>query len=394
MKVEELVGNWNYPTSIRFGAGRIDELPETCTLMGITRPLIVTDPGLAGMEMISESVDRCRQSGIDIGIFSDIKPNPTGENIEHGVEVFGEGGYDGVIAFGGGSSMDAGKAIAFMSGQTLPLWEFEDLGDNWRRADPAGIAPAIAVPTTSGTGSEVGRAAVIMDTENLVKRIIFHPRMLPSIVIADPALTIGLPPRLTASTGMDALAHNLEAFYAPAYHPMAEGIALEGIRLVRNWLPRAYRDGSDILARSHMMAASTMGATSFQRGLGAMHALAHPIGALYDAHHGLVNAVLMPYVLQANRIAIDSLMARLGRYLDLPEASFDGILGWVLELRDEIGIPQALSELGIEEDEIGKIARMAVHDPSSNTNPIPLGVKDYESILRSSIAGNIEVTMK
>ncbi|MBU7004244.1 MAG: iron-containing alcohol dehydrogenase, partial [Theionarchaea archaeon] len=377
MKVEKLVGNWNYPTKIRFGAGRIDELPDACAEIGITRPLLVTDPDLAGMNMIEQSLENCRRSGIDCGIFSDIKPNPTGDSIERGVKIFREAKHDGVIAFGGGSSMDAGKAIAFMSGQKLPLWEFEDLGDNWRKANPGGIAPTVAVPTTSGTGSEVGRAAVLTDSELLAKRIIFHPRMLPSMVIADPALTVGLPPRLTAATGMDALAHNLEAFCAPTYHPMAEGIALEGIRLVKNWLPQACREGSDMVARSQMMAASTMGATSFQRGLGAMHALAHPIGAIYDAHHGLVNAVLMPYVLEANRVAIDSLMERLGRYLDLTEACFDGMLKWVLELREEIGIPHALSELGIDENEIGNIVRMAIEDPSSNTNPIQFRVEDY-----------------
>ena len=387
---EELVGNWNYPTTIRFGAGRIKELPGICREIGMKRPLLVTDPGLVELLMVPNAMDDCKMHGVECGLFCGIKTNPTGENVSDGVRVYREGGYDGVIAFGGGSGLDAGKAIALMVGQDRQIWDFEDIGDNWKRVRPEGIASIIAVPTTSGTGSEVGRAAVIMDTKERVKKIIFHPRMLPSVVIADPILTTGLPAHLTAATGMDALSHNLEAFCAPFYHPMAEGIAVEGMRLIKEWLPVAYNNGSDLAARSHMMVASSMGATAFQRGLGAMHVLAHPLGALYDAHHGLLCAVLMPYVLCANRTVIESRMTRLSRYLDLPSPSFEAVLDWVLGLRREVGIPKGLSELGIDEKQLVKIGRMAVVDPSSGGNPISFGADDYSNICRKAIRGQLE----
>lgn len=386
-----LVGNWNYPTMIRFGAGRIGELPGVCGELGMARPLLVTDPGLARLQIVKRAVDSCRAAGLGCGLFENIRANPTGENVSDGLRFYRSGGYDGVIGFGGGSAMDAGKAIAFMVGQSGEIWEFEDVGDNWRRAKVDAIPPVIAVPTTAGTGSEVGRAAVILDTEARIKRVIFHPRMLPSVVIADPALTLGLPKDLTAATGMDALSHNLEAYCAPVYHPMAEGIAAEGIRLVREWLPVAYADGGNIIARSHMMAASTLGATAFQRGLGAMHALAHPLGGLYDAHHGLLNAVLMPYVLLANRKYIGTQMARLARYLDLPGSGFRAVLDWVLDLRRGLEIPENLAKLGIEESCPDRVGRMAAADPSSQTNPFSLGAADYSRILGQAIRGEMEL---
>jgi len=387
--MHRLVGNWNYPTSIRFGTGRIAELPGVCHETGMKHPLLVTDPCLARMPMVLNAVDDCKAHRIECDLFCNIKTNPTAENVADGLKAYRGGDHDGVIAFGGGSGIDAGKAIAFMSGQDRPIWDFEDIGDNWKRANASGIAPVIAVPTTSGTGSEVGRAAIITDTAHRVKKVIFHPRMLPSVVIADPVLTIGLPRHLTAATGMDALSHNLEAFCTPAYHPMAEGIALEGIRLVRNWLPRACANGKDLEARSHMMVASTMGATAFQRGLGAMHALSHPLGALYDAHHGLLNAVLMPFVLCANRSAIEEPMARLSRYLGLPSPGFDAVLDWVVALRTEIGIPSSLSEMGIDGKQASQVVRMALADPSSGGNPVPLRAEDYKEIFRRAVAGEL-----
>ncbi|MDX1379675.1 MAG: iron-containing alcohol dehydrogenase, partial [Xanthomonadales bacterium] len=300
------------------------------------------------------------------------------------------GGHDGVIAFGGGSALDAGKAVALMAGQTRDLWDFEDVGDNWTRADPAGIAPVVAVPTTAGTGSEAGRASVIVDEERQVKKIIFHPRMLPAMVILDPELTVGLPPKLTAATGMDALSHNLEALCAPGWHPLADGIAVEGIRLVHGYLHRAVADGDDLEAREQMMVASTMGATAFQKGLGGMHALSHPLGALYDAHHGLLNAILMPYVLQANRDAVAQRLERAARYLGLPEPGFDAFLGWVLDLRREIGIPHSLAEIGIDEGRIERIGRMAVADPSAGGNPIAFDAGQYSALCGRAIRGALD----
>lgn len=379
--------NWNYPTAVKAGPGRIKELPSFCKQLGMTRPLLITDPGLAALPMVDALVIACRQTGLDCSLFAHIKGNPTGTNVSDGVAAFNAGRHDGVIAFGGGSALDAAKAVALLAGQTRPLWDFEDVGDNYLRVNEAGMAPVVAVPTTAGTGSEVGRASVITDEAAHVKRIIFHPRMLPAIVILDAELSVGLPARLTAATGMDALSHNLEALCSPFYHPMAHGIALEGIRLVQQYLPTAVKDGTNIEARHHMLVASAMGATAFQKGLGAMHALAHPLGAVYDAHHGTLNAILMPYVLVANRSAIATKIAALARYMNLPDASFEGFLDWVLKMRQAIGIPHTLAEIGIPADRADDIGRMAVADGSSHTNPISYSPQQYSEILNKAISG-------
>src|SRR5688572_14040766 len=328
----KLSANWNYPTSVRFGAGRIAELGEAARTAGITRPLLVTDPRLAAMPMVQNALDVLASAKLTAGIFSDVKPNPVASNVEAGIKVLRDGKHDGVIAFGGGSALDAGKVIAFMAGQTRPMWDFEDVGDWWTRADPKGILPIAAVPTTAGTGSEVGRAGVITDEATHTKKVIFHPLMMPKVTICDPELTVGMPPAITAGTGMDALAHCLEAYCGLAYHPLADGIAVEGMRLVKSNLARACKDGSDLEARAHMMSSAAMGATAFQKALGAIHALSHPVGALYDTHHGLTNAVFMPYVLAFNRPAIEGKIERLAAYLGL-ESTFDAFLAWVLELR-------------------------------------------------------------
>lgn len=384
-----LTGNWNYPTAIRFGAGRIVELGEACQAVGIGRLLLVTDPGLVDNPMIAEAIGLVGAAGLPIAVFSDIAADPTGDDVAHGGEALRAHRADGVIAFGGGASLDAGKAIAFAALQARPLWDFEDVGDNFTRADPTRMLPVIAVPTTAGTGSEVGRASVIKDQDAHLKRIIFHPLMMPKMVIADPALTIGLPPHLTAATGMDALSHNLEAFFAPGYHPLARGIAVEGTRLVKDWLGLAVRDGTDLAARSNMMAAAQAGATAFQRGLGAMHALAHPLGGLYGVHHGLLNAVLMPYVLAANRPAIEAEAAALARMLDLGDSA-DALLAWVLALRREVGIPHSLAEVGVPGDDISRLARMATEDASAATNPIAFSTADYALILEAALAGDLD----
>jgi alcohol dehydrogenase class IV len=384
-----LRGNWSYPTSIRFGVGRIAELPDACKQLGFKHPLLVTDPGLAKLPMIQGSIARNEAAGIPTGLFADIKGNPVSKNVEDGLKIFREGGYDGIIAFGGGSALDAAKTIAFMAGQKRPMWDFEDIGDNWTRADPKGIVATIAVPTTSGTGSEVGRASVITNEATHVKKIIFHPKMLPSIVISDPALTVGLPAHVTAATGMDALAHCLEAYCAPGFHPMADGIAVEGMRLVKEALPTAVKDGKNLVARAQMMAAASMGATAFQKGLGAIHALSHPIGAVYDAHHGLTNAVVMPYVLEFNRQAIEAKMARLAAWLGLPDPSFKGVMAWVLALRKEIGIPHTLKDLGVGTDRLDELSVMAAADPSAGGNPIPIGVPELKQMFIACIEGKL-----
>ena len=385
-----ITADWSYPTNIRFGAGRISELADACLSLGIDRPLLVTDASLAELPMLQDAADACEQTGLGVKIFSDIKSNPIEKNVSDGVAALKAGDHDGVIAFGGGSVLDAGKVIAFLSGQTRPIWDFEDIGDQWSRADPDGILPIIAVPTTAGTGSEVGRASVIVDERTHTKKIIFHPKMMPGLVISDPMLTVGLPANLTAWTGMDALAHCLEAYCAPGFHPMADGIALEGMRLIKRFLHRAVSDGSDIEARSGMLAAAAMGATAFQKGLGGIHALSHPVGALYDTHHGLSNAVFMPYVMIFNRQAIGDSMQLLARHLELPQPSFDAVLDWVLHLRTEFAIPQTIRDLGVDDARFDQLAAMAVADPTAAGNPVELTEADCRRLYELSYSGSLE----
>ncbi|RUM39059.1 MAG: alcohol dehydrogenase [Desulfobulbus sp.] len=381
--------NWNYPTNIRVGTGRISELADLCKALQIAAPLVITDPGLAALPMVTAVIETLNKSGLNCGLFSAIQANPTGKNIDDGIDWYTRHNHDGVIAFGGGSALDAGKAVALMVGQDRSIWDFEDVGDNWLRVNTEGMAPVIAVPTTAGTGSEVGRASVITDEEHHIKRIIFHPNMLPSQVILDPELTIGLPPAITAATGMDALSHNLEALCSPFYHPMATGIAVEGIRLVQQFLPRAVADGNDIEARTQMLVCSSMGATAFQKGLGGMHALAHPLGGLYNAHHGMLNAILMPYVLKANRAAIEEPIERLTRYMGLESTGFNGFLNWVLQLREQLGIPHSLASLEIDDNRADTVAQMATEDPSAGGNPLRLSQQEYKQIFLNAVTGTL-----
>lgn len=387
--LEHMRGNWGFPTNIRFGVGRIEELPVACRELGIERPLVVTDKGLAALPMIADAVGALGDAGLAAALFSDVQGNPIEANVNAGLDAYREGGHDGIVAFGGGSAMDVGKCIALMVGQTRPIWDFEDREDWWTRADADGIAPVIAVPTTSGTGSEVGRAGVITNLDDHTKRIIFHPKMLPAIVIEDPRVTAGLPAHLTAAVGMDALSHNMEAYCSPLFHPMAEGVALEGMRLIKEWLPAACADGGDLEARGNMQVASSMGATAFQKGLGAMHSLSHPCGSLLDTHHGLTNGVVMPYVLAFNADAIEEKMTALARYLDLPDPSGRSVQNWVLALRAEIGIQHTLAELGVTEDLVPRLAKMAVDDPTAPTNPVKLTVANLETLYSNAINGDL-----
>lgn len=383
------VADWNYPTNILFGAGRIAALADTCKSLGMARPLLVTDKGLANTPLVKEAIAATKAAGLPTVLFADVDSNPSDGNVASGVTAFRDGSHDGVIAFGGGSALDAGKAIAFMAGQTRPLWDFEDAGDNWRRADSDAMAPLIAVPTTSGTGSETGRASVITNQAARVKKIIFHPQMMPDAVIADPALVVGLPPHLTAATGMDALAHCLEAYCASGFHPMADGIAVEGLRLIKESLPAAVADGTNLWARSNMMAAASMGSTAFQKGLGAIHALSHPVGALYGTHHGLTNAVFMPYVLVFNRPAIKDRAERIARYIGLPKPSFSALLDWVLKLREDFSIPHAALDLGISEGDLDRLAGMAAEDPTAPGNPVPVDAADMRQLYEAALSGRL-----
>jgi hypothetical protein len=382
-----LKGNWNYPTRIWAGPGRLAELPAACADLGIRRPLIVTDVGLRDSAMVR----RARELLGGAPVFADVKGNPVAANVEAGLAAYRAGKHDGVVALGGGSALDAGKVIAFMSGQTRPMWDFEDIGDWWTRADPAGIAPVVAIPTTAGTGSEVGRAGVILNEEAHQKKIIFHPNMMPGVVISDPELTVGLPPKITAATGIDAFVHCFEAYCAPGFHPLADGVALEGMRLIQEYLPRAYDDGTDIEARSRMLAAASMGAAAFQKGLGGVHAIAHPVGSFFDTHHGLANAVILPYVMVHNREAIAGRMQVVARLLDLPKPGFEGVLDWVLAFRARLGIPHSLGEVGVTLANPEVIGREAAIDPSAGGNPIPVDAPTFERIFRSAVRGDLQL---
>jgi alcohol dehydrogenase class IV len=378
---------WNYPTTVLFGPGGLRKLPRACAAAGITRPLLVTDPGVARLPVIAEARGLLAAAGLEAGLFAEVRPNPTGANVEAGIVALRHGDHDGVVAIGGGSALDAGKLIAFMAGQTRSIWDFEDVGTQWKLADAAAILPIIAVPTTAGTGSEVGRAGVVTDEATHTKRIIFHPKMMPATAILDAELTLGLPPPLTAATGMDALAHCLEAYCAPMCHPMAEGIAVEGLRLIKTALPRAWRDGADLDARGMMLAAAAMGAVAFQKGLGAVHSLSHPIGAVYDTHHGLTNAVVLPYVLRHNRPAIEAKLARLAGWLELPRGGFDGILEWILALRQELQVPHTLRELGVPDARLDELAAMAAVDPTAGSNPLPIDAATCAGLYRAAFDG-------
>ncbi|KII16014.1 iron-containing alcohol dehydrogenase [Phaeobacter sp. S60] len=379
-----LVGNWSYPTAIKFGAGRIKELAEACAAAGMKKPLLVTDKGLADLPVTQSTLDILEAAGLGRAMFSEVDPNPNEKNLEAGVAAFKAGDHDGVIAFGGGSGLDLGKMVAFMCGQTRPVWDFEDIGDWWTRADANAIAPIIAVPTTAGTGSEVGRASVITDSVTHQKKIIFHPKVLPTVVICDPELTVGMPKFITAGTGLDAFAHCVEAFSSPHYHPMSQGIALEGMRLVKDYLPRAYADGTDIEARAHMMSAAAMGATAFQKGLGAIHAMSHPIGALFNTHHGTTNAVCMPAVLAFNAPEIADRFETAAAYLGI-DGGFDGVCAYVQELNDSLGIPRGLSELGVTEAAIPGLVKGALIDPSCGGNPVVLDEANLTQLFKDAM---------
>ena len=381
--------NWNYPTTVWVGKNRIDDLPNACESLKIVKPLFVTDKDLIELPFIKNIISNLKKKFSQFNIFSNFTGNPIGENIEEGVEVFKKNNSDGVIAIGGGSALDVGKAVAFMSGQNRPIWDFEDIGDYWKRANGDNIAPIIAIPTTAGTGSETGRASAIINKKTGVKKIIFHPKFLPSIVILDPILTLDLSPRLTAATGMDALAHNLEAFCAPGFHPMADGIALEGINLIKTSLMTAFNDGKNIEARQNLLAASSMGSTAFQKGLGAIHSLSHPINAKFNMHHGLSNAIFMPYVLTFNKKFIAKRISIISKFIGL-ENTFDSFLDWIIKLRKELKIPHKLSELiQINPDQLEELSQMALEDPSTMTNPTKLTKEDFRKMYQYSIEGKL-----
>ena len=382
--------NWNYPTTMWVGKNRIKDLGEACRKLNINKPLLVTDNGLAKSKIILDAVASLTKENIEVQVYSNVVGNPTGTNVVEGVEFFKKNKCNGVIAFGGGSGLDVGKAIAFMSGQTLSIWDFEDVGDNWTKANSDKIAPIIAVPTTAGTGSETGRASVILNEDIGEKKIIFHPKFLPSIVILDPVLTLGLPSNITAATGMDALAHNLEAYCSPGYHPMADGIALEGMRIVNKWLIKAVKNGNDLEARMNMLSAASMGSTAFQKGLGAIHSLSHPVNALNNIHHGLSNAIFMPYVLTFNKNAIEQKIIKICDYLELGDKSFKGFIDWVLNLRNELNIPHKLSDVIQEKDfDIERLSKMALNDPSTGGNPKKLTIDDMRTMYQHSMQGNL-----
>ncbi|MFK7857586.1 MAG: iron-containing alcohol dehydrogenase [Granulosicoccus sp.] len=380
----QLTGNWHYPTPIRFGAGRITEIADACNSVGIKRPLLVTDRGLRDLPITQSALTLLQVGGLGVAMFAEVDMNPTGENVDAGLQVYREGAHDGVVAFGGGSALDLGKTLAFMSGQSRPVWDFEDVDDWWTRANPTGIDPIVAVPTTAGTGSEVGRASVITNADTHEKKIIFHPKILPSLVICDPELSVGMPASITAGTGMDAFAHCLEAYCSPHYHPMSQGIALEGMRLVNEYLPVAYENGSDIQARSHMMSAAAMGATAFQKGLGAIHALSHPIGAVFNTHHGTTNAVVMQRVLEFNKQAVHERLGRAADYLGI-KGGYEGFHARVGELNRMFSIPENLTQLGVVDPDLDALTKSALADPSTGGNPVVMTEENTRALLEACL---------
>ncbi len=380
--------NLNFPTAIKFGAGRIKELADHCKANGMKRPLFVTDPGLAAMPMVKTILSDVKKTGLAIEMFSEVRPNPIEANILEGCKAYKAGRHDGVVAFGGGSGLDVGKLIALMHSQKISVFELEDVGDWWTRADASTISPIVAVPTTAGTGSEVGRAGVVTHPSTHEKKIIFHPAIMPKVAILDPELSVGLPPKLTAATGFDAFAHCLEAYCTPFYHPLAEGVALEGMRLVKENLAKAVKKGKDLDARGNMLVASAMGATAFQKGLGSIHSLSHPFGGLYDAHHGLLNGIIMPYVLKANRKKVETKIERVAAYLGI-KGGFNGFMKYVLALRKETGIPHALKDINIDTKRLDEVARMAIKDPTHEANPVAFTEKQYQALARKCVVGDL-----
>ena len=376
--------NWNYPTNIWFGVDRAKQIQEACNQLNVKNPLIVTDPGLLKTPIIDQiNSDLLKKTTV----YSEVQGNPTGSNVTNGVKVFLDGNHDGVIAIGGGSGMDAGKGIAFLAHQSLPLWDFEDIGDWWTKADSSVIKPIIAIPTTAGTGSEVGRAGVFLNEDNHKKKIIFHPKMLPEIAILDPSLTLNLPKGITAGTGMDALAHCIEAFSSPFYHPMAEGTAVEGLRLVKENIQEVYHNGSNIEARAHMLVASMMGAAAFQKGLGAIHSITHPVNSLYHTHHGTTNGTVMPFVLNFNRSVIEKKFDRLAKFLNISNG-FEGVVNWIIELKKEMEIPENLKEMGVKKGDEVKLAPLAQEDPSTGGNPLEMSEDKFQELILNCIEGN------
>jgi alcohol dehydrogenase class IV len=385
-----LTASWNFPTHVITGAGRVKDLPDVCRVHAIARPLLVTDKGLADSNAVAGVLTLLREAGLPVKLFADVKSNPTEANLLAGIAAFRAGSHDGVVAIGGGSALDVGKCIALMVAQTRSVWDFEDISDWWKRANTEGIAPIIAIPTTAGTGSEVGRAGVISREDTHEKKIIFHPAMMPKVAIEDPELAVGLPPFLTMATGMDALSHCFEAYCTNTFHPLADAIALEGLRIVDAYLPRAVADGGDLEARAYMFAAASMGATAFQKGLGAIHAISHPVGARYDTHHGLTNGVVFPYVLVRNRRAIQAKLASIARVLDLPARDFSSVLAWILDFRKKLGVPHTLAELDVKEADAKALAASAVRDPTAGSNPLPLAEADFELLILATIRGDLE----
>lgn len=384
-----LVSNWAYPTDMKVGPGRLEELPAICRELSFKQPLLVTDPGVREQPIVGDMLANLERESIPTGVFSEIQGDPDCANVEAGIQAFRAGEHDSIIACGGGSSLDTAKAVALMAGQTRSIWDFEDIGDNWKRADADAIVPTIAIPTTAGTGSEVGRASVITNREIGRKVIVFHPRMLPQVAILDPEITVGLPDWMTAATGLDAFTHCFEAWCAPGFHPMADGIALQGMTLVAGALPRAYADGQDIEARTHMLVAASMGSAAFQKGLGAVHAVSHPVGVFHHTHHGLANAIVLPYVMRHNQIAIADHMEPVARALGLKDGSFESVFNWVLDFRKQLGIPHTFADLDVGTEYAQDIGRLGEIDPSAVTNPIPVSAADLSRIFENSVLGRL-----
>ena len=372
------VVQYNFPTIIRFGAGSSGELGDYLLTHHLTKPLVVTDPIVAQLDFFKLLMKDLERKKIQPEVFFDLHKNPVKSDVYKGTDVYDQTTRDSVIGIGGGVALDVARAIVLRVNHREDLFKYDDLigGDVYVTND---VPHFIAIPTTAGTGSEVGRSAIIADDVTHQKKILFSPKLLAKIVFADPLLTMNLPANVTAATGMDALTHNMEAFLAKMSHPLCEGIALEGIRLIDESLTKAVNK-SDLESRSKMLIASLMGAVAFQKGLGVVHSLAHPLSSLLDTHHGLANAVNIPYGMRFNAEGFEDKFRRIARTLNLKDETGDAVVKYLFNLNSEIGIPHKLSKIGVRQEHIEPLADLAIADFAHPNNPKPVTRENFRQL--------------
>ena len=377
--------DWSFPVPIAYGPGRLKEIAGFCRDAGMSRPLVVTDRGSAALPFLADLMRLLSEGGLHAALYSEISPNPRDDEIAGGRAMFRDGGHDGIIAIGGGSGMDGGKAIALTATNDIDLWAFEFEQTPPDMSAHAPFPPLITIPTTAGTGAETESTAMITDTAKGMKWCIWHAELKPALALLDPEITLGLPPHLTAWTGADALVHAIEAYCVPGFHPLCDGVALEGLRLVARWLPVAVAEPGNLQARGAMLAGSCLAGVAFLKGLGMVHAVSHMVGAEYDTQHGLTNAVLLPSVLRFNAGHIEDKVTPMAQAMGLTETGFDAVHAHICALLDDIGIPKTLADIGVSEDCAARIAAKALQDSAAGTNPRPASAAEVEALVLEAI---------